>query len=114
MADTALHITVVCAIAPGQVVEAQVDLPPGVCVADALRACHGLTLFSGVDVLGMDSGVWGKPAAHAQPLADGDRVELYRPLTVDPKVARRERFARQGAGRAGLFTKKRAGAKAGY
>jgi len=33
---------------------------------------------------------------------------------VDPKVARRERFARQGAKTAGLFAKRRAGAKAGY
>ena len=43
-----------------------------------------------------------------------DRVEVYRPLQVDPKVARRERFVRQGAKSAGLFTKRRPGAKAGY
>ncbi|MDH5708755.1 MAG: RnfH family protein, partial [Hylemonella sp.] len=49
-----------------------------------------------------------------QVLRDLDRVELYRPLKVDPKVARRERFARQGARGAGLFASKRAGAKAGY
>ena len=35
-------------------------------------------------------------------------------LRVDPKVARRERFNDQGAKSAGLFTKKRPGAKAGY
>jgi sulfur carrier protein len=44
----------------------------------------------------------------------GERIEFYRPLRVDPKVARRERFARQGAKSAGLFAKKRPGAKAGY
>jgi hypothetical protein len=32
-----------------------------------------------------------------QVLRDRDRVEVYRPLLVDPKVARRERFRRQGA-----------------
>jgi putative ubiquitin-RnfH superfamily antitoxin RatB of RatAB toxin-antitoxin module len=47
-------------------------------------------------------------------LVDGDRLEVYRPLTVDPKVARRQRFVRQGAKTAGLFAKKRPGAKAGY
>ena len=114
MADSVFNITVVCAVAPGQVVEVALDLPVGACLADALRACRVLPAFAGMDVLGLDSGVWGKLAAHTQPLADGDRVELYRPLTVDPKVARRTRFTRQGAGRAGLFTKKRAGAKAGY
>ncbi|WP_367846301.1 RnfH family protein [Rhodoferax sp. WC2427] len=114
MVDTALHITVVCALAPGQVVEAQVDVSQGACVADALRACSAMPSFAGADLLALDSGVWGALAPHTQLLADGDRLELYRPLTVDPKVARRTRFTRQGAGRAGLFTKKRAGAKAGY
>jgi putative ubiquitin-RnfH superfamily antitoxin RatB of RatAB toxin-antitoxin module len=47
-------------------------------------------------------------------LRDGDRVELCRELRVDPKVARRERFSKQGARRAGLFAKKRPGAAAGY
>jgi sulfur carrier protein len=47
-------------------------------------------------------------------LQDGDRLEIYRPLKVDPKVARRERFARQGAKTTGLFAKRRPGAKAGY
>ena len=60
------------------------------------------------------AGIWGRKARLQQLLRDGDRVELYRPLQVDPKVARRERFARQGARAAGLFAKKRAGAKAGY
>ena len=114
MANTVLHISVVCTVTPCQVVEVLVDLPHGVCVADALGVCSAMPAFAGVDLLGLDAGVWGKLAAHTQLLADGDRVELYRPLTVDPKVARRTRFTRQGAGRAGLFTKKRAGAKAGY
>ena len=44
----------------------------------------------------------------------GDRVEIYRPLKVDPKVARRERFVRQGARATGLFARRRPGGKAGY
>lgn len=114
MADSVLHITVVCAVAPGQVVEVLLDMPAGGCLADALRACSALPAFAGMDLRSLDTGVWGKSAPPTQLLADGDRVELYHPLTVDPKVARRTRFTRQGAGRAGLFTKKRAGAKAGY
>jgi putative ubiquitin-RnfH superfamily antitoxin RatB of RatAB toxin-antitoxin module len=58
--------------------------------------------------------VWGRKAPLSQLLRDHDRVEVYRPLRVDPKVARRERFVKQGARSAGLFVKKRAGAKAGY
>jgi hypothetical protein len=40
-------------------------------------------------------------------LQTGDRLELYRPLLVDPKRARRERFARQGSRSAGLFARRR-------
>ena len=41
-------------------------------------------------------------------------IELYRPLKVDPKVARRQRFKRQGKGRTGLFAKRKSGSAAGY
>ena len=58
--------------------------------------------------------VWGRKVPLAHMLRADDRVEVYRPLQVDPKVARRERFVRQGAKSAGLFTKRRPGAKAGY
>ena len=44
----------------------------------------------------------------------GDRLELLRPLRVDPKVARRERFVGQGARSSGLFAKRRPNSKAGY
>ncbi len=39
------------------------------------------------------TGVWSKPVARDALLNDGDRVELYRPLTADPKEARRRRRA---------------------
>ena len=58
--------------------------------------------------------VWGRKVAPDQPLHDGDRLEILRPLKVDPKVARRERFSQQGAKSAGLFAQRRAGSKAGY
>ena len=49
-----------------------------------------------------------------QALREGDRIELCRALVVDPKVARRERFAKQGARGTGLFARRRPGAAAGY
>ena len=39
-------------------------------------------------------GVWGRKVSLAHVLQDQDRLEVYRALTVDPKVARRERFVR--------------------
>ena len=59
-------------------------------------------------------GVWNKKVNLSHVLQLGERLELYRGLRVDPKVARRERFKKQGAKTAGLFAKRRAGAKAGY
>ena len=59
-------------------------------------------------------GVWGRPVSSEHVLKDGDRLELYRPLQVDPKVARRQRFKKQGAKRTGLFAKRRPGSAAGY
>ena len=59
-------------------------------------------------------GIWGRSCRAVDVLTDQDRIEIYRPLRVDPKVARRERFRGQGVKRAGLFSKKREGSKAGY
>jgi hypothetical protein len=58
--------------------------------------------------------IWGRKAAPDQRLRDGDRLEWLRPLRVDPKLARRERFHQQGARNTGLFARRRAGAKPGY
>lgn len=58
--------------------------------------------------------VWGKRVEKTTELKDGDRLELLRPLKVDPKEARRLRFDQQGSRAAGLFAKRRKGAKAGY
>ena len=59
-------------------------------------------------------GIWGRRCQAQQPVREGDRIEIYRPLRVDPKVARRERFRKQGARGAGLFAQRRPGAKPGY
>ncbi len=58
--------------------------------------------------------LWGEPCALEQVLEDHTRLEITKALRVDPKIARRERFKKQGAKAAGLFAKQRAGGKAGY
>jgi hypothetical protein len=59
-------------------------------------------------------GIWGRKVPWSQSVAEGDRIELYRALQVDPKVARRQRFKRQGKGRTGLFANRKSGVAAGY
>ncbi|HTH80139.1 MAG TPA: RnfH family protein [Ramlibacter sp.] len=95
-----MHVTVAWSPEPRDVRERQLELPPGSTVADAIAA-------SGVAAQGLTIGIWGRKAGLAQLLRDRDRVELYRPLKVDPKVARRERFRRQGTKVAGLFARKK-------
>ena len=104
-----LNIEVVWVDAQGAVQERSIALPQGAQLQDALAACH-LTLLPS-----QNCGIWGRTKELTQSLQDGDRVELYQPLKVDPKVARRERFAQQGArSKAGLFASRRANSKAGY
>src|SRR6476646_2254470 len=83
MADASLRIVVVQSPGPRQVVQHAVALPAGATVGDALRQA-GVDLPAGCEV-----GIWGRRATLTQVLRDGDRVELARPLRVDPKVARR-------------------------
>lgn len=109
-----IRVTVVYSPSPRDVREIPLTLPDGARVVQALRASHLPVLFPALDLQTAAIGVWGRKASLNQALRDRDRVEIYRPLKVDPKVARRERFAKQGAGTTGLFAKKRAGAKAGY
>lgn len=108
------RVTVLYSPAPRQVLEWALDLPEGASVRDAVLASGWREACQGQDVAKLDVGVWGRRGTLEQPLREGDRVEIYRPLLVDPKVARRERFQKQGARAAGLFAKRRPGAKPGY
>jgi uncharacterized protein len=68
----------------------RLELPAGATLRDALVS-SGLQL----DLEKQAFGVFGKRAALDHPLAEGDRVEIYRPLAVDPKEARRRRARRR-------------------
>ena len=109
-----LCITVVYAPQSRAVLECTLRLEAGSTVRDAILATGWQRLPEVQSLLApttgalpLHCGIWGKPCALTQGLHDGDRVELYRPLLVDPKVARRERFARQGSRTAGLFAHRR-------
>lgn len=105
----AIAVALVCMDAQTGAREFDLRLPPGSCVADALRAA-GLAPDSAGDRVG----IWGKRCGLTRLLVERDRVEVYAPLLADPKQARRQRFAKQGVRRAGLFAKRRAGGKPGY
>lgn len=109
-----LQVTVVYSPVARDVRAVRLYLAPESTVLQALQASGLLQLFPLINLQTTVVGVWGRRISLNRLLRDNDRVEIYRSLTVDPKVARRERFVRQGARAAGLFIKKRSGAKAGY
>jgi uncharacterized protein len=79
-----------------------IELPAEATIAAALTACRAVVGESADGVLiPWDSapvGVFGEPRVRTAPFADGDRIELYRPLERDPRVRRRERVARERRG----------------
>jgi putative ubiquitin-RnfH superfamily antitoxin RatB of RatAB toxin-antitoxin module len=91
------HVEVVFCPAPGQVDTVQLELPPGASLADALRA-SGLLGRHGLVAEEASFGIWGRKQPADTLLRERDRVELYRPLTVDPKEARRLRYKRHRGG----------------
>jgi len=80
----ALRVEVVQA-RPGGAEIVEIRLPDGATVRDALAAAGSK---------GNQAGIFGKRVTMDTRLADGDRVEVYRPLKLDPKEARRRRARR--------------------
>lgn len=109
-----MQLTVVYSPAARDVREVALSVDTPITVLECIRLSGLLEQFPEIDLTTLEVGVWGRKSPLNHGLRDLDRVEIYRPLTVDPKVARRERFAKQGARTAGLFVKKRPGAAAGY
>jgi putative ubiquitin-RnfH superfamily antitoxin RatB of RatAB toxin-antitoxin module len=89
----ALQVEVVYCPRPGVCDLVPLTLEAGATVADALRA-SGLLERHGLALQDLRAGVWCRPCEVAAPLRDRDRVEIYRPLQVDPKEARRQRYKR--------------------
>lgn len=76
----------------GEVDEVALQLAPGATLIDAVRASGLLARHPEIDLAVQRIGIWGRAKPHETPLRDRDRVEIYRPLVVDPKEARRLRF----------------------
>ncbi len=72
----------------------EVELGPGATVADALRAAGVMQEIPGIDWSREAVGVSGRVRSLATLLNPGDRVEIYRPRQVDPKVRRQQRLQR--------------------
>lgn len=100
-AESQIQVLVTVGLKPREVWQRALSLPAGSTVAQALLAV-GVWQLAGLPPpdqalsLGWSVGVWGRKEAMGHVLREGDRVELVRPLIVDPKEARRVRYRAQG------------------
>jgi putative ubiquitin-RnfH superfamily antitoxin RatB of RatAB toxin-antitoxin module len=94
-----MRVTVACSPRAGVAAEVALVLPESATAIDAIRASGVLERFAELDVSVQAIGVWGRTCALDCRLRDGDRVEIYRPLVMDPNQARRLRAQRTPARR---------------
>ena len=83
--------------APGIEDLSEVELAPGASIGEAIEACGLAGRLNGFSLAGHRVGVWGKLKSDQAPVADGDRIEIYRPLTADPNTARQHRVEKKRA-----------------
>ena len=73
----------------------QVDLSAEATIADAIEAARRQAQNEDVPWDSAPVGIFGEPRSRADLPADGDRIELYRPLRDDPRARRRTQFVRR-------------------
>jgi putative ubiquitin-RnfH superfamily antitoxin RatB of RatAB toxin-antitoxin module len=83
----------VCYARPHDVWRCEVDLPVDATVGDAIAASDFAQAVPDVDPWQTGVGVFGRMVSPSYVLRDGDRVEVYRALIVDPIDSRRRRAA---------------------
>jgi putative ubiquitin-RnfH superfamily antitoxin RatB of RatAB toxin-antitoxin module len=89
-----MRIEVAYSPSPRQVEVVVLSMPVGSTLAQALAA-SGLLARHRLVLDALRCGIWGREQPLDHPLRNGDRAEVYRALTVDPKEARRLRYKRQ-------------------
>ncbi|MDO8413170.1 MAG: RnfH family protein [Gallionellaceae bacterium] len=69
----------------------KLSMPQGSTVGEAIQQSGMLEKYPEIDLVHNKLGIYGKASKLEAVLQDRDRVEIYRPLRVDPKEARRLR-----------------------
>ncbi|ODT75614.1 MAG: RnfH family protein [Nitrosomonadales bacterium SCN 54-20] len=88
--DRNIDIEVVYALPEKQVVR-RMNLPEGTTVEQAVKLSGILPQFPEIDLLKNRLGIYGRLVPPTTALCNRDRVEIYRPLRIDPKESRRKR-----------------------
>lgn len=100
MAESLIAVEVVCALSDRQRL-VRLEVPAGTTLRQAVLMAGLADAFPGVDLAAAPLGIFGKAVVdpQARQVEAGDRVEVYRPLLVDPKEVRKARAARAARAR---------------
>lgn len=87
-----MWIEVVYALSKRQVL-LQVELPENTSIFDGAKLSGIEAMFPGLEITETNLGIFGRKSKNprTEMLKEGDRIEIYRPLLIDPKQARRNR-----------------------
>ena len=75
--------------APESQVLLELKLPTAATVASAIAASGLAEQYPDFQVFDLPAGIWGRRVSAEEKLKEGDRVEIYRELLIDPMEARR-------------------------
>ncbi|AXQ29261.1 RnfH family protein [Solimonas sp. K1W22B-7] len=87
-----IRVEVAYALAERQLI-LELEVPAGTRAGEAVERSGMLRRFPEIDLSRNRLGIFSRPVTADEPLQDGDRVEIYRPLLADPKQVRRQRAA---------------------
>ena len=85
-----VNIEIVLAFRERQYVQ-QRSVPAGTCIAQLMRDTQFVEQVPDFDMSGYCWAIYGRGVDSRMVLREGDRVEILRPLSIDPKLARRRR-----------------------
>lgn len=100
MANTVINVEVAYALPERQQIVA-LQVEEGCTLLEAVRRSQITQMFPEIDLAEAKMGIFGKvvPKPGETVLSEGDRVEIYRPLIIDPKQVRKQRAERAKADR---------------
>ena len=89
-----IRVSVVYALSE-RATEAALTLPAGTTVGEALAGSQLAASHPELDLAHCPVGIFGRRTGRETVLADGDRIEIYRPLVAEPNDIRRRRAQRR-------------------
>ncbi len=69
----------------------RLEVPDNSTIAETIQLSGVLKLYPEINLVSQKVGIFGKLAKLDTPVQEGDRVEIYRPITADPQLVQRRR-----------------------